>query len=304
MLMEEIKITFLGTGSAIPSPTRNHTAILAQFSNESILIDCGEGTQLQFRKAEISPHKLTKILITHWHGDHILGIPGLFQTLALSDYSKTLEIYGPKGSKEFMKSINTLLGHHKIKYNLHEIDSGMIFENENYIIEAKSMIHGIPSLAYSIILKDKLRLDKSKLNKLKIPNSPIIKELLKGKNIKVENKTIKSKQVTYKEEGKKLTIILDTLINKNAITLAKDSDLLITESSFLENSEKGLELAKNYKHLTAKQAGKIAKQSKSKKLILTHISERHTNDSQPLKEEAKSVFKNTEIAHDLQTIVI
>ncbi len=302
--MEDIKITFLGTGSAVPSPTRNHTAILAQFLNESILVDCGEGTQIQFRKVSISPHKITKLLITHWHGDHILGIPGLFQTLALSDYSKTLEIYGPKGSKEFMKSINILLGHHKIKYNLNEVNSGKIFENENYFIEAKAMSHGAPSLAYSIVLKDKLRLDKNKLKKLKVPNSPIIKELLKGKNIKVENKIINSKQLTYKEEGKKLTIILDTLFNKNAITLAKDSDLLIAESSFLENSEKGAKLAQDYKHLTAKQSAQIAKQSKSKKLILTHISERHSNDTHSLVEEAKKVFKNTEIAHDLQVISI
>ncbi|MEK6910953.1 MAG: ribonuclease Z [Nanoarchaeota archaeon] len=302
--MEDIKVTFLGTGSAVPSPTRNHTAILAQLLNESILIDCGEGTQIQFRKAAISPHKLTKLLITHWHGDHILGIPGLFQTLALSDYSKTLEIYGPKGSKDFMNSINILLGHHKIAYKLHEVNPGKIFENENYFIEASAMSHGTPSLAYSIVLKDKLRLDKNKLKKLKIPNSPIMRELLKGKNIKIENKTIKSKQVTYKEKGKKLTIILDTLFNKNAISIAKDSDLLIAESSFLESSEKGAKLANDYKHLTAKQSATIAKQSKSKKLILTHISERHSNDSQPLKEEAKKVFKNTEIAHDLEVITI
>ncbi|MDO8564361.1 MAG: ribonuclease Z [Nanoarchaeota archaeon] len=302
--MEDIKITFLGTGSAVPSPTRNHTGILAQLLNESILVDCGEGTQIQFRKAEISPHKITKLLITHWHGDHILGIPGLFQTLALSDYSKTLEIYGPKGSKEFMNSINILLGHHKISYKLHEVNSGKIFEDENYFIEAKEMSHGLPSLAYSIVLKDKLRLDKNKLKKLKVPNSPIIRELLKGKNIKLGNKTIKSKQVTYKEKGKKLTIILDTLFNKNAISIAKNSDLLITESSFLESSEKGAKLAKDYKHLTAHQSAQIAKKSKSKKLILTHISERYSNDPLILKEEAKKVFKNTEIASDLQVITL
>jgi ribonuclease Z len=302
--MKNIKLTFLGTGSAIPTPERNHTSILAQTLNESILIDCGEGTQVQFRKANISPHKLTKILITHWHGDHILGLPGLMQTLALSDYKKTLEIYGPKGSKEFMQSINILLGHHKIAYKLIEINSGKVFEDENILIGASQMSHGIPSLAYYISLKDKLRLDKNKLKKLKVPNSPILKQLLKGKNIKLNKKTINANQVTYKEKGKKVSFILDTLMNNNAIKIAKDSDLLITESSFLENSEKGAKLAKDYKHLTAKQAGTIAKKSKSKKLILTHISQRYHHDAQSLKEEAKSIFKNTEIAKELETLII
>ena len=98
----KIPITFLGTSQAIPTAKRNHTSILLSYNSENILIDCGEGTQRQFRKAKINPCKLTKLLITHWHGDHILGIPGLLQTLALNNYNRTLEIYGPKGTKKFM----------------------------------------------------------------------------------------------------------------------------------------------------------------------------------------------------------
>src|SRR3990167_8815127 len=106
--MEKIKITFLGTGNAIPTKKRNHTAILLTYKNENILIDCGEGTQRQFRIAELSPAKITKILITHWHGDHILGLPGLFETLAMTKYGKTLSIYGPVGTKRFIEEINKL----------------------------------------------------------------------------------------------------------------------------------------------------------------------------------------------------
>ena len=94
-------LTFLGTSQAIPTKSRNHTAMLLRYEDEMILVDCGEGTQRQFRKAEINPCKLTKLLITHWHGDHILGIPGLLQTLALNNYNKTLDVYGPSGTKRF-----------------------------------------------------------------------------------------------------------------------------------------------------------------------------------------------------------
>jgi len=95
-MSEKITITFLGTSQAIPTARRNHTAILLQYKAENLLIDCGEGTQRQFRKARLNPCKITKLLITHWHGDHILGIPGLLQTLLLNQYNKTLEIYGPR----------------------------------------------------------------------------------------------------------------------------------------------------------------------------------------------------------------
>ena len=100
-----IKVKFLGTSGAVPTAERNHTSMLLEYENENILIDCGEGTQRQFRKARINPCKITRILITHWHGDHVLGLPGLLQTLGFSEYNKTLYIYGPKGTKEFMQNL-------------------------------------------------------------------------------------------------------------------------------------------------------------------------------------------------------
>src|SRR3990167_6903663 len=106
--MEKIRVTFLGTGNAIPTEKRNHTAILLQYKNENILIDCGEGTQRQFKIAKLSSNKLTKILLTHWHGDHVLGLPGLFQTLHMDDYQKTLEIYGPKRTEQFIEELKKL----------------------------------------------------------------------------------------------------------------------------------------------------------------------------------------------------
>jgi len=291
----KIPITFLGTSQAIPTAKRNHTAVLMQYKNENILIDCGEGTQRQFRKAKLNPCKLTRILITHWHGDHVLGLPGLLQTLALNNYNKTLHVYIPKATRPYIDLIfRMFVFQGKIKYEIHECTEGKILETSDFLIQAEKMLHGTPTLAYSFEEKDKIRINKNKLKKLKIYGK-IISELQKGKDIIWQGKKIKAKSLTYLQKGRKITFILDTKINPNCNKIAKDSDLLITEATYA-NKEK--DLASEYKHLTAEQAALIAKKSKSKKLILTHISQRYENKENILLNEAKKIFKNTILAED------
>lgn len=297
----KIPIIFLGTGQAIPTAKRNHTAVLLQYKDENILVDCGEGTQRQFRRAKLNPCKLTRILITHWHGDHILGLPGLLQTLALNNYNRTLHIYIPKGTSRFIDLIFRLfvfVG--KIKYEIHECESGKILENSDFYIEAEKMQHGTLCLAYSFIEKDKIRIKKEKLEKLKIQGK-IISELQKGKDIEWNGKKIKAKDLTYKQKGKKITIIMDTRINSNMLKIAENSDLLISEAVY---TDKEKDLALEYKHLTAKQAAETAKKAKSKKLILTHLSQRYDNKEKFILGEARKIFNNTEIAEDLEKIEV
>ncbi len=299
--MEDIKITFLGTGNAIPTRLRNHTGILLSFLNENILIDCGEGIQRQFKIASISPTKLTRILITHWHGDHILGLPGLFQSLAMSEYKKNLVLYGPRGTKEYISRILELINGIKINLEVYEISSGIFLENKIFALETQHMRHGPPALAYSIMLKDRIHLDKKKLKKYKLPNTPLMGQLAEGKDIVLKSKTIKASSVSYLEKGKKVSVILDTAMNENAIKLAEKADLLITEATF---SEKEAEHAKEYLHLTSAQAASIAKKAGVKKLILTHISERYEHSLHIIEKEAKKVFKNTSIAKDFDIIKV
>ena len=200
-MAEKIKLTFLGTGSAIPTPRRNHPAMLLQYKDKQILIDCGEGTQTQFRKAKINPCKTTHIIITHWHADHVLGLPGLIQTLRLNEYNKTLNIYGPRGTKKFIELYLKLFANkskYRFKIKVKELvkskDMKRFIDNEDFCINAATMEHDTPTIAYSFIVKEKTRLNKNKLEKLNLPHSKKLSELKEDKTIKINNKKINKKK--------------------------------------------------------------------------------------------------------------
>lgn len=300
--MEPIKLTFLGTGSSVPTKKHNHSALLITYKDENILIDCGEGTQRQFRYADLSAAKITRLLITHWHGDHVLGIPGLLQTLALNKYSRKLQIYGPNKTNYFMsRMLETFVFFGKIDYEIHEITSSKVFETKDFIIEAERMVHGPECLAYSFIEKAKTRLDKKKIKKFKLPNSPLLRDLQQGKDIVFNGKKIRAKDVIYSQPQRKITIILDTRMNENAVKFAKDADILICESSHDAARE---EEAYEYNHMTSAQAATIAKKAKVKNLYLTHLSQRYDANQSVIEKEAKKIFKNSKLANDLDVIEI
>ena len=296
-----IDITFLGTSDSIPSAERNPTSVLLTYEKENILVDCGEGTQRQFRKAKLNPCKITRILITHWHGDHVLGIPGLLQTLALSGYNKTLFIYGPKGTNQFMKNLfKTFLFRERNRIKVEEVE-GKFLETDDFYIEAKPMTHGIPCNAYSFIKKGKLRIDKKKLAKAKLPSGPLLKKLKEGRNIVYNGKKYLAKNLTFQEGGKKISFVFDTSMNRGIVQFVKNSDLLISEATFSSELE---ERAKKHKHLTAKQSAEIAKKAKAKKLVLTHISQRYQKEPKKILNDAKKIFKNSFLVKDLDVLKI
>ena len=286
--MEKIKIVFLGTGSAIPTISRNHTSIFLKYKNRNILIDCGEGTQRQIRKAKINICKITDILITHFHGDHVFGLPGFLHTISKSECKKVINIYGPKGSKKLIKEMLRVSSIKGVDIKIKEVE-GKFIDNPYFKISAFSLKHDVPCNGYMIEEKNRLRIDKKKLKKLRIKNIPELGKLINKKNIKVNGKIVKWKNLTYLERGRKISFILDTKLCDNVNKLAKNSDLAIMEAVFLESKE-GKELVKKYKHLTLEQSVKVAIKEKVKKLILTHISQRYDYKDKDLLKEAKKVF--------------
>ena len=154
-----MEITFLGTSAMQPTKERNLSAILLSYKNENILVDCGEGTQRQFRLIDLKPTKITKILITHLHGDHIFGLPGLMQNLEVNNYNGLLEIYGPKGTAEFFNFLFKLGVFIKLRYKITEIKDGVICDKKDFLIRAKKLEHGKLCYGYEFIEKDRRKIN-------------------------------------------------------------------------------------------------------------------------------------------------
>lgn len=294
-----MQITFLGTSSMVPTKERNQIAVFLSYGAEGILFDCGEGTQRQFKITGISLTKVTKILISHWHGDHVLGLPGLIQTLSSSEYNQTLEIYGPAGTKKRMeKMFEAFVFDKKLDFIVKEVKSGVFFENSEYRIEALQLEHGVEILGYSFIEKDKRKVDMKKASKLEIPEGPLIGKLQQGNPITHNGNKIVPDDVTYIEKGKKITYITDTVLCDNCYNLAENADLLISEATY---SSKLADKGEEYGHMTAKQAAQVANKSNAKQLVLIHFSARYKN-TQEIEEDARSIFDNVICAKDFMKI--
>ena len=311
-----MNITFLGTSSGVPTLTRNVSSLALKLSQkaEVWLFDCGEGTQHQLIKSTIKSSQIRKIFITHMHGDHIYGLPGLLATLGLSGNSKGIDIYGPSNLKNFIYSA-LKNSYCKISFPLKffEVENSAqtntnLFEDELIEVKCAPLHHRLPAYGYRVNEKDKpgqFNLEKAK--KLNIPEGPIYARLHSGQRVKLEDgRILNGNDFCGKpRKGESFVYCTDTLFSKRAVELSKNVDLLVHESTF---SDKDEEMAFEKLHSTTIMAAKTALLSNAKKLVLTHISPRYTPKSlvKPidLLNEAKQIFPNTFLAKDFLTIKI
>jgi len=302
--MTQLSIIFLGTGGSWPTVKRNVSAVAIKRGSEIILFDCGEGTQRQFQKSKLSYMQISKLFITHFHGDHFLGIPGLVQTMQLNDRSKPLHIYGPEGMIKLTSQLLSL-GYFRPRYKIiaHEINGGDVLEFDEYFVKVLTVCHGIPALAYA--LEEKMRpgkFNKPKALKIGIPEGPLFSKLQHGKAIILDDgrKITPDMILGTPRKGRKIVISGDTKQCKSMIDFSKDADVLIHDSTFESELE---DVAEKYGHATARQSAEIAKKAKVKKLFLTHISPRYL-DHHALEKDARSVFKNSFVPKDFQEIEV
>jgi ribonuclease Z len=304
-----VELFFLGTGAGIPAKLRNVTSIALKLLEERgaiWLFDAGEATQHQILHTSIKPRRIEKIFITHLHGDHIYGLPGLLSSRSFQGGESKVTVYGPIGIKEYI-NVSLSVSQTYLKYPLEivEIEEGVIFEDEQFTVETRLLEHGIRSFGYRIIEKDRPgTLLADKLIEAGIQPGPIYKKIKNGETVTLADGRIiePADFLGPIQKGRIVTILGDTRYCEKAIFLAEDADFLVHEATFSKGEEK---LAHDYFHSTTHQAAEVAKLANCKQLCLTHISSRYDRNSwRDLVEEAKEIFPNTEIAEDFKEMTI
>jgi ribonuclease Z len=309
-----MKVIFLGTSSGMPTLKRNVSSIALVFINKNKLWlwDCGEGTQQQIQKTSLKLSKLEKIFISHLHGDHVFGLPGLLASRGLrgGKNQQEVQIFGPEGLDKYLKetlNITKTYIPYKIEVEIipSNLSAGIIWEDEEYIVRYTELNHNIKTYAYSVEeKKDRSHFLVEKARQLNIPPGPIYRTLKEGKTVELPNGRIfQGKNFLSKiKKGRKIVFCGDTTYCGNLVHLAKSADLLIHETTFSQQEE---ELAKRNFHSTTIIAAKVAKQAQVKKLLLTHISPRYSSSNNKtaiteseLLVEAQSVFPETILAED------
>lgn len=307
-----MELQFLGTGAGVPAKHRNVTSIalkLLEELNEVWLFDCGEATQQQILRTTIRPRKITKIFITHLHGDHLFGLPGLLSSRSFQGGELPLTIYGPKGVANFVRTSLQVSDSH-LNYPLHFVEllpksQATLVDTEKFRVIAQPLDHRISCFGYRIEEQDQAgQLQVEALQALNIPAGPLYGKLKKGETVLLEDgREINGLDyVGAARKGRIVTILGDTRKHPNAQALAEDADVLVHESTFEAGEQK---LAKAYYHSTTEDAALVAQAAGVKQLILTHISARYlAKDVQRLAEEAQAIFPETVIAKDFDTFEI
>ena len=298
-----LHVVFLGTAGSIPTPERSLPAIAIRRKDELILFDCGEGVQRQMVKAGVGFHRKTRVFVTHMHGDHVLGLPGLFQTMSLLERERKLEVYGPEGIGAFVEAMKqTVQFSLTFPIEVFEIkEVGIACEEKEYEVHSAWADHVIPSLAYALIEKPRPgEFHPEKAKSLGVPEGPLWSKLQHGSSVKLpDGRVVKSEEVLgLLRRGRKIAYTGDSKPSRSLIKLAENADLLIHDATFDDELE---DRAREDGHSTPSQAAETAKKAKAKWLVLTHISARY-KDPTLLLEQAKKIFPRVDVAEDFMKI--
>jgi len=298
------KAILLGISSSTPTKDRNPPSLAIRYNSEVILFDCAEGVQKQLMATKTSYMDIEKIFITHYHADHFLGLPGLLATMSLHERTQDLTIFGPKRIKEKVTALLEIF-EINLKYELKfvEIKEGVVFSNDDYLIEAKRVKHSLENYGFVFRERNKVgKFVKEKALALGIPEGPLFSKLKDGKTVEYKGKTFNPEQVmdyTHVKEGKSIGYFVD-LYDLGHKDLVKDVDLMFHEATFL--SEDKIQ-AKKTLHSIVSEIAKMFEKAKVKKWILINFSTRY-KDLQPLINEAQMHFPNAEIGEELQEYVL
>jgi ribonuclease Z len=298
-IVSQRRFIALGTASQVPTRERNHNGYFVRWDDEGFLFDPGEGTQRQMTFAGVSASEITKIFITHFHGDHCLGLPGVLQRLSLDRIAHAVEVYYPSSGQRYYDNLKNA----SVYYNAAEIiekpitEEGIVFRDNNFIVETRRLEHSTEAWGYRFREPDSVSMLPEKLKEFGIGGRDVGKLKETGK-LEINGKTVLREDVSVFKKGQSFAFVMDTRICESAFELAADVDFLIIESTYLSSEA---DEARSHGHLTARQAAEIALGANAQNLILTHFSQRYMN-IESFAAEAREIFPNAVAVTDGQEI--
>jgi ribonuclease Z len=296
------ELVVLGTASQVPTKERNHNGYLLRWDDEGLLFDPGEGTQRQMLLAGVSARSVTRIFVTHFHGDHSLGLPGVLQRLNLDGCPHPVRIYFPAVDERFYERLRDASHYdRRIELAPRPVSGTHWVEDEpgGLRVEARPLEHGVPTYGYRISEPGGVRFLPERLAELGL-RGPAVGELARAGSVEWQGHTLRLENVAEPRRGMAFAFVMDTRPCAAAEELARDVDLLVMESTFLESEAAE---ARAYRHSTARETAALAAASGARHLLLAHFSQRY-EDPQAFLDEARGLHGRVSAARDLERVPI
>lgn len=296
------ELVTLGTASQVPTRYRNHNGYFVRWDDEGFLFDPGEGTQRQMTLADLAASSITRICVTHFHGDHCLGLPGVIQRLSLDKVPHEVRVYFPASGRAYFERLRKAsIFRNSATVTPVEIEaSGVIERTSAFELIARRLEHGVDVYGYRVQEHDDVRMLPEKLDALGVRGPAIGQLKREGRLALDDGRVVELSEVSLHKPGQSVAVVMDTRLCEGAFELARGVDLLICESTYLSSEERE---AREHGHLTAAQAARIALESGARKLVLTHFSQRYPSLG-PFVEEARRIFPNVVAVRDLQRVAV
>lgn len=300
-LMSARELVVLGTSSQVPTRYRNHNGYLLRWDDEGILFDPGEGTQRQMIYANVTTAAITRICVTHFHGDHCLGLAGMSQRISLDRVPHTIDIHYPASGQVFYERLR----HASIFHDVAHIEArpiraaGPIHESKDMVISTLPLEHGVEAWGYRLEEPAKRTMLPDKLAAAGV-RGPLVGKLIAQGAVEVDGRTVHLDDVSVPKPGQSFAFVMDTRLCKNAVELARGVDMLVCESTYLTEDE---DKAHDHGHMTAAEAATVARDAGARLLVLTHFSQRYV-EIEPFVAEAKAIFPDVVAARDGDVIPV
>jgi ribonuclease Z len=300
--MDQVRLVFLGTSAGTPSRERNLPAVALVMDGRALLFDCGEGTQQQILRGSVRAGAVEAIFISHMHGDHLYGLPGLISTMSLHGRTEPLVVFGPERVAQYLRGVyEASYAHTSFDLTIHAVSDGATIARDGFDVHVRLLDHTAPCLGYCVAEHDRPgAFDVERARSLGVPAGPLYRALQNGSDVTLDGgRVVRSAEVVGpRRAGRRIAYCTDTRPCRAAVELARGAEILVHEATYgadmqAEAGERG--------HSTAADAARVATEAGVRRLILTHISPRYT-DASPLLAEARAIFPATELAADFAEI--